>query len=162
MPPAWFGRHIQTAAEYQAEFNVLYPHGFRLLDLNGYSINGVDHFATVWEQSPGPSWVAKHDQTSQQHDALFDTLPAQGFRPIAVSGYDKGGEARFASLWQQNGLDVRAKHGMTAAELEAEFNARRVPASVWSISTATPSPGRCASQRFGSARPCRSPWSVTA
>lgn len=124
MTSAWIGRHIQKAAEYQSEFNVLEPQGFRLLDLNGYSINGVDHFATVWEQSPGPAWIARHDQTSQQHNGLFDTLPDEGFRPIAVSGYDKGGEARFASLWQQlNGVDVHAKHGMTGAELQAEFNA---------------------------------------
>jgi CubicO group peptidase (beta-lactamase class C family) len=124
MTSAWIGRHIQKAAEYQSEFNVLEPQGFRLLDLNGYGINGVDHFATVWEQSPGPAWIARHDQTSQQHNGLFDTLPDEGFRPIAVSGYDKGGEARFASLWQQlNGVDVHAKHGMTGAELQAEFNA---------------------------------------
>jgi CubicO group peptidase (beta-lactamase class C family) len=124
MPPAWLGRHIQTAAEYQAEFNVLEPQGFRLLDLNGYSINGVDHFATVWEQSPGPAWIARHDQTSDQHNQLFDTLPDEGFRPIAVSRYDKGGETRFASLWQQHdGVEVRARHGMTGAQLQAEFNA---------------------------------------
>lgn len=101
MAPAWQARHIQTAAQYQADVTLLDSLGFRPLDVNAYSIKGVDHFASVWERSPGPAWILRHDQTSSQHDALFDTFPDQGFRPIAVSGYDEGGEVRFASLWHQ-------------------------------------------------------------
>jgi hypothetical protein len=70
--------------------------------VNGYSINGADHYATVWEQSPGPPWEARHGLTSDEHNRLFQTLPSHGFRPISVSGYDRGGQPRFASLWQKS------------------------------------------------------------
>lgn len=124
MAPGWRANHVLTAAEYQAEIDTLPGQGFRLLDLNAYSINGVGHFATVWEQSSGPGWIARHDQTSDAHNELFNTLPAQGFRPIVVSGYESAGEARFASLWQQvGGPEFRARHGMTGLELQAEFDA---------------------------------------
>lgn len=123
MNPGWQSRHIQTAAQYQADVNLLKSQGFRPLDVNGYSINGVDHFTSVWEQSPGPAWILRHDQTSDQHDALVDTFLNDGFRPVSISGYDKGGEARFASLWYQSGgtaLEVR--HGLTAAQYQTAFN----------------------------------------
>lgn len=123
MGPGWLARHVQSAEQYQADIDGLPGQGFRLLDLNAYSINGVEHFATVWEQSPGPPWLARHDQTSEAHSGLFETLPAEGFRPVAVSGYDKAGEARFSSLWvQADGPEWRARHDMTGEDLQAEFD----------------------------------------
>ena len=120
MVPAWRARHILTAAQHQSDFAVLKSQGFRPLDVNGYSINGASRFASIWEKSPGPSWEARHDLTSDQHNALFAVLPAQGFRPVSISGYEKAGAPRFASLWQKvSGPALMARHGMTAAEYQA-------------------------------------------
>jgi Bacterial tandem repeat domain 1 len=50
MTHAWQARHrLQSRTEYQAEFNNLFNPGFRLIDVSGYGVNGVDHYATVWE-----------------------------------------------------------------------------------------------------------------
>ncbi|MGW7363106.1 serine hydrolase [Streptomyces sp. NPDC054841] len=120
---AWQARHVQTATQYQTLVDTLKAQNFRPLDLNGYSINGADHFASVWEQSPGPEWVLRHDQTSDQHNALFSTLPSQGFRPITVSPYDRGGTARYASLWYKvAGHAFDARHGMTPTQYQTTFD----------------------------------------
>jgi CubicO group peptidase (beta-lactamase class C family) len=123
MASAWQARHGLTAEQYQATFDALLSQGFRLIDVCGYGVGGVDRYAAVWEQSPGPEWQARHGISSADHQALFSTLPAQGYRPIRISGYDVGGADRYASLWQKTGgAEWRARHGISAAELQAEFD----------------------------------------
>jgi CubicO group peptidase (beta-lactamase class C family) len=124
MGPAWQARHGLTVAQLQTELDTLVNQGFRPIDLNGYSVNGVDRYAGVWEQSPGPAWIARQGVSVADHQALLTSLPQQGFRPVAVSGYEVGGEVRFASLWQQIAdPEWHARHGLTAAELQAELDA---------------------------------------
>ena len=120
MTPVWRARHILTSDQHQLDFDTLKGQGFRLLDLNGYSINGTGRFATVWEQSPGPAWEARHGLTSDAHQELLATLPARGFRPVSVSGYDAAGAPLFASLWQQTpGPAFEARHGLTSQQYQA-------------------------------------------
>lgn len=124
MAHPWQARHGLTSAQYQADFDSLVARGFRLIDVNGYAVNGVDHYAAVWEQSPGPDWQARHGLSSADHQALFATLPKQGYRPVCVSGYEVRGDVRYASLWQKTpGAEWQARHGLTAAELQAEYDA---------------------------------------
>lgn len=123
MNPAWQARHDLPLTQYQTEFDALVGQGFRLLDVDGYSINGVDHYATIWEQSPGPPWESRHGLTSDEHNGLFQTLPAQGFRPVSVSGCDRAGQPRFTSLWQKNpGPAFEARHGMTTDQYQAAID----------------------------------------
>jgi CubicO group peptidase (beta-lactamase class C family) len=123
MAPGWQARHILTEGQYQPDFDSLRNQGYRLLDVNAYSVNGAPHFASIWEQSPGPGWSAHHGLTSDQHSALFDTLPNQGFRPISVSAYDRFGETRFASVWHQTpGAAFEARHGLPAAQFQQVFD----------------------------------------
>ena len=44
-------------------------------------------------------------------------------RQVSVSGYDGGGQARYAALWKkQAGPDWAAKHGLNAAQYQAAFD----------------------------------------
>lgn len=120
----WQARHGLTAAQYQNEFDSLLAQGYRLIDINGYSVNGMVRYAAIWEQSPGPDWQARHGLSSTEHQGLFTTLVAEGYRPIIVSGYDMGGSAHYASLWQRiDSAAWIARHGITASELQAEYDA---------------------------------------
>ncbi|MGG0756986.1 serine hydrolase [Brevibacillus laterosporus] len=123
MAYAWQVRHGLTSPKFQAEYNSLVSQGYRLIDISGYGVGGVDRYAAVWEQSPGPEWQARHGLSSADHQALFRTMTAQGYRPVRVSGYEVAGRDRYASLWEKmTGPEWRAHHGLTADQYQAEFN----------------------------------------
>jgi hypothetical protein len=85
--PAWEARHGLTSAQYQDTFDKLVGEGYRLVDVSGYSVNGQDRYAAIWEKSGGPAWEARHGLTSAQYQATFDKLVGEGYRLVDVSGY---------------------------------------------------------------------------
>jgi len=46
----WQARHGLTSAQYQATFDELLSQGYRLVQVSGYSVNGEDRYAAIWEQ----------------------------------------------------------------------------------------------------------------
>ena len=78
--PAWQARSGLTSAQYQATFDQLVGQGYRLVHVSGYSVNGQDRYAAIWEQSSGPAWQARHGLTSAEYQATFDQLVGQGYR----------------------------------------------------------------------------------
>lgn len=123
MVTAWQARHNLSGADFQGAFDLLKNQGFRPIDVNGGSANGVERFSGVWEQSPGPATQVRHGINAAAHQQLFTTLPAQGFRPIAVSGHDTAGGIRFSSIWQAiPSPEVRARHGLTLAQWQNQVD----------------------------------------
>src|SRR5262249_19986168 len=121
--PAWVARHGLTATQYQQEFNKLTGQGYRLIDISGYTVGGQDHYAAIWEKRQGPAWVARHGMTSAQYQQEFNTLTKQGYRLADISGYNFGGKAHYAAIWEKRqGPPWVARHGMTSAQYQQEFN----------------------------------------
>ena len=121
--PAWQARHGLTSAQYQHEFDTLLGQGYRLVDVSGYTVAGQDRYAAIWEQRQGPAWVARHGLTSAQYQQEFDRLVGQGYRLVDVSGYTVAGEDRYAAIWERSqGPAWQARHGMTSAQYQQEFN----------------------------------------
>jgi Polyglycine hydrolase-like, structural repeat len=83
-------RHNITSAQYQQFFDDLVPQGFRPVIVSGYTVNGQERFAAVFEQRQGPQFQARHNITSAQYQQFFDDLVPQGFRPVIVNGYPEG------------------------------------------------------------------------
>jgi len=122
-PGAWVARHGLTSAQYQAEFNNLVGQGYRLVHVSGYSLLGSDRYAAIWERSAGPAWVARHGLTSAQYQAEFNNLVGQGFRLALVDGYNVAGVERFAAIWDRApSAPWVARHGLSSAQYQAEFN----------------------------------------
>lgn len=68
-------------------------------------------------------WVARHGMTAAQYQSEFNSYTRQGYRLIDVSGYEVGGQARYAALWaSMSGPAWAARHGMTASQYQTEFN----------------------------------------
>ena len=119
----WVARHGMTSAQYQSEFNTWTGQGFRLTHVSGYNVGGQARFAAIWEQKAGGAWVARHGMTSAQYQAEFNTWVRQGYRLVVVDGYESGGEARYAAIWEQKtGPAWVARHGMTSSDYQNEFN----------------------------------------
>jgi CubicO group peptidase (beta-lactamase class C family) len=121
---AWVARHGLTGAQYQAEFDKWVGQGYRLTYVNGYSVGAEARYAAIWDKVPsGTAWVARHGLTSAQYQTEFNSLTAQGFRPVLVSGYGLGGADHYAAIFEKSSAGAWiARHGMTPAQYQAEFN----------------------------------------
>jgi ligand-binding SRPBCC domain-containing protein len=120
--PDWVARHNMSATEYQQEFDDLSQQGYRLVEISGYGLAGQDFYAAIWEKRSGPDWTARHNMTATQYQQTFDDLTQQGYRLVEISGYEVGGQARFAAIWEKSsGVAWRANHGLTNAEYQRAF-----------------------------------------
>jgi CubicO group peptidase (beta-lactamase class C family) len=119
----WVARHGLTSDEYQAEFDAWVGQGYRLTYVSGYEVNGTPLFAAIWEQSAGPAWIARHAMSAAEYQQEFDRQVAAGYRLVLVNGYAVGGVDRYVAIWEQSaGPAWIARHGMTAAEYQQEFD----------------------------------------
>jgi CubicO group peptidase (beta-lactamase class C family) len=121
--PAWEAHHNLSRSEYQNTFDRLGGQGFRLIDVSGYEVAGQDRYSGIWEQSPGPAYVARHGISSADYQAAFDQLTAQGYRPVRVNGFGVGGTELFCAIFEQRaGPATQARHGLTGAGYQALFD----------------------------------------
>jgi hypothetical protein len=121
--PNWVGVHGLTGPEYQRRFDELVGQGFRPVDVSGYPVDGHDRYAAIFEQREGPAFVARHGLTSAQYQAAFDEFVGQGFRLRQVSGYNVGGEDRYAAIWEADGgPPFTARHGLDSDQYQQTFD----------------------------------------
>lgn len=98
--PAWVARHGLTSAQYQAAFDAYVAQGFRLVQVSGYVVDGVDYYAAIWDKAPSGPWVARHGLDAKTYQSEFDKWVGQGFRLTVVSAYTlNGNQDRYAALW---------------------------------------------------------------
>ena len=90
----------------------------------GYTLNGSDLYAAIWDQSPAPGgWQARNRLTAAEYVSEATTFASQGYRPICVSGYSFGGTDYFAALWQQPPTPTSMAHlGMPASTYQLVFD----------------------------------------
>lgn len=119
----WQARHGIDAAAYQQTFDSLVGDGFRLTSVCGYSEGRGSRFNAVWIKRDGPAWQALHGLNADEYQAAFDTLVAEGFRLVNISGYAEAGQARYAAIWEQRpGPDWQARHGMSRQQYQQTFD----------------------------------------
>lgn len=120
---AWVANHGLDGDGYQREFDALAGQGYRLVKLCGYSVNGQDYYASIWDMSPGPAWVGMHRVPGTDYQAQFDSLTAQGYRPVDISGYEKDGRDHYAAIFEQSSLPAwTASHGVAGADYQGVFD----------------------------------------
>jgi hypothetical protein len=117
---AWVARHGLTSAQYQQAFDEFTQQGYRLRLVNGYSLQGQDRYAALWEKTAGPAWAARHGLSSADYQHTFDQLVGQGYRLTWVSIYPVGGQDRYAAIWEQApGPAWEAHHHQSEAAFRA-------------------------------------------
>ena len=70
--PVWLARNGLTADQYQTEFNTQAAAGYRLVFVNGYTVNGVDYYAALWDKAPAGPWQAKHGLSAADYQTYFN------------------------------------------------------------------------------------------
>ncbi|KAF9576855.1 hypothetical protein EC968_003362 [Mortierella alpina] len=120
---AWRAHTGLTGAAFQTQFNNYVNQGYRLTHLDGYTLNNVPYFGAIYEQTSGPTWIAKFGLTSAGYQEQFNTLLKQGYRLKKIDGYSVGGSERFAAIWDKSsGPAWVAKHNLDSAQYQAAFN----------------------------------------
>jgi CubicO group peptidase (beta-lactamase class C family) len=121
--PAYVARHGLSGAQYQAEFTKWTGQGYRPTLVEGYGVGNQAFYAAIWEKKNGPTYVARHGLSPAQYQAEFTKWTGDGYRPTLVEGYGVGNQAFYAAIWEKkNGPAYVARHGLTAAQYQAEFN----------------------------------------
>ena len=121
---AWVARHHLTAAQYQAEFDLRVGQGMRLSQVDSYLVGGQVRYAAIFDTSPSTAWTAYHGASQAAHQANFNSLVAQGFRPVNISAVVVGGVRTFTGLYDKASVGSFATlTGMTEAEYQTQFNA---------------------------------------
>ncbi len=117
-------RHGMTSAQYQQQFDELVgQEGFVLTLVHGHSVGGHDRYSAIWEKRQSPPFIARHGLTSQAYQQAFDDNVRQGFRLKLVSGYDVGGQAHYAAIWEKSpGPAFQARHGLNSQQYQQAFD----------------------------------------
>ena len=116
-------RHAMSPQQYQNEFNNLNDKGYRVTSLSGYTSNGKEMYAAIWNKTTGPAWAAKHGMSGSDYQKDFNDKSAKGYRLVCLSGYNVGNQAKFAAVWDKRaGGAWTAKHDMTAVQYQKAFD----------------------------------------
>ncbi len=123
---AWVARHGLTAAQYQDEFDLRTPQGYRPLQVESYTDGAAIRYAVILVKQAGPEWVAYHGKSANEHQALFDTLTATGFRPINNSVVAPGGQRSYTSFYEKKFVgSFIAKSFLTSSEYQDAYDANK-------------------------------------
>ncbi|HEX3092974.1 MAG TPA: serine hydrolase [Candidatus Angelobacter sp.] len=121
--PAFYARTGVSAADYQKYFDDYTKQGFRLTWVSAHNSGGSTRFEGIWEKNTGAAWQARHNMTAADYQKTFDDLTKQGYRLVHVSGYETGGQERFAAIFDKSGGPAwQARHHMTGAEYQKAFD----------------------------------------
>lgn len=118
----YIARHNMTAAVYQSEFQKHSNNGYRLTDVNGYEVNGVEQYAAIWKKESGPLWTARHGLTEEAYQAVVTSLTKDGYRPVRVSAFAVKSTVKFAVIFHKTNNKWAARHNLSSAEYQAAYN----------------------------------------
>jgi hypothetical protein len=80
-----------------------------------------EEFAAIWEK-PAVTFASRSGMTAAQYQAEFDKRTAEGYRLTAIDGYEIGGSARFAAIFEKRATPPWfSLSGLTGAQYQAEF-----------------------------------------
>jgi uncharacterized caspase-like protein len=121
--PAFVARVGLTSQAFENESNTLVgQQGYRLKLLNGYSVGGVVQYAAIWEQAPGPAFVARLGLSPREYQEEFGKWTGQGYCLTHLSGYSLGNEDRYAAIFEQRDCPAYVvRPGLTAEAYQNEF-----------------------------------------
>lgn len=118
----YIARHNMTASVYQSEFQKNSNNGYRLTDVNGYEVNGVEQYAAIWKKETGPQWTARHGLSEEGYQTAVTNLAKDGYRPARVSAFAVKNTVKFAVIFHKTNNKWAARHDLSSAEYQAAYN----------------------------------------
>src|SRR5687767_13177408 len=119
----WEARHNLSSSAYQSEVTKLVNQGYKVSQVSGYSDGGQDRYAAIFEKITNPpAWEARHNMNSDQYQSVVNDMVKKGYRPVQVSGFASGGQAKFAALFEKNPNTPQwtARHNLSSEQYQKE------------------------------------------
>jgi CubicO group peptidase (beta-lactamase class C family) len=85
--------------QYTIKSGFLKNAGYRMTFLNGYVVDNVEYYTAIFENTAVLAWEAYVGMTADQYRTKYDSLIAQGYQLLVVSGY---GNDSYAAIWEKN------------------------------------------------------------
>lgn len=98
---AWMSHSGLTWEAYDDKFQEYLAEGYRVVQVNGYAIDGVDYYAAIWDKSPIAAWQSRTGMDRDAMQSYFDKYLEEGYTMTHVSGYERGDTALFAAVWEK-------------------------------------------------------------
>jgi CubicO group peptidase (beta-lactamase class C family) len=125
--PVLYSRYGMTGAEYLAWSIDRTKAGMHLTQISGYTINGQARFAAIFEGGASLTLVTQHAMTSDDLNSKIATYQKQGYRLKQLSGYQDGGQDRFAAIWDKPaGGALWVRWGVNAADFQRVGDVERL------------------------------------
>jgi hypothetical protein len=118
-------RHGLSASAYQTEMDSLVSQGYRPFQVESYLSNGSVRYAALFTRKSGSSWVTYHGKTDSEHQSLFNTYTASGYRLVNASVVSVGGVRYTTALYDKDSVGGWvAKSAIPASQYQTEFDAQ--------------------------------------
>ncbi|HTA21155.1 MAG TPA: malectin domain-containing carbohydrate-binding protein, partial [Polyangia bacterium] len=97
----WSMRTAMSTTDYQTEFNARTANGYRLTYVDGYTVNGTTLMSAIFDLTPGPAFVAKHQMSPTDLQTQDNAMTTAGFHISVLNGYNVNGAETYAAIWEQ-------------------------------------------------------------
>jgi len=103
----WYAYRDLSSSTFSRHFQNLSDKGYRMIDVDAYSVSGNVRYAMVWQRNDGRAWAERRDMTSDQYNQRWKEYRDRGFRPTDVEAYQVGSKMRYAGIWIENRENIK-------------------------------------------------------
>jgi hypothetical protein len=120
---AFTAYHGRTADQHQQLFDDLIKDGWRPVNVTAVSPGGARMYAALYEKKDVGSFFVKSFMTPPEYQTQFDANVQAGRKLAYLNAYTHQGSPRIIAIWQSKaGSPFVARHGLTSAQYQAEFD----------------------------------------
>lgn len=114
--------HGLTFAENKAKFDELTADGWRPVNISGVSDAGTVRYYALYEKKSLGGYLAKTTIPVADYQELYDAQKALGRQPIYLNAFSHAGQSYLSAVFSSTATGtLAARHGMTSAEYQAEW-----------------------------------------
>lgn len=116
-------RHHMSSEKYQQEVDKHHKNGYRLIHVDGYSLNGKATYAAIWQKKSVQGLLARHGLTAAQYQNEATKYARDGYKLMHISGYALNRKAYYAAIWKKadNSKQI-TRHGLSSQQYQNEVN----------------------------------------
>lgn len=109
-------------ADFKAEYDKLWPDGWRIYLLSNYVINNVVHYSAVWRKSGNLGEMQYFSLEFDDYKEKNAALSKDGWRIYLLNNYVVNGTVRYTAVWRQDKGAEMQLWGKKYADYRAKYD----------------------------------------